>query len=231
MIRRYFNCQNDKTEYISTATFKIKRFPIEPAFKLFFVTVGLVIEVGISGNMQHSTMYFFYGLTGIVDLMVFFNFNLPKDLDYVAMCIAIGTEAVLFNFHFVEGEMLVMVVHKLLLYVLIVTFFVIIAEMRFKNSILVSLLRPFFVTLQGTWFLQIGFILYSPVGDPWDMTSHRSIMNAALVFTWHCGAIFLVMLFTFTVFSRIYRRKDPKNTCNYKPLETEKEPLISDSEL
>jgi hypothetical protein len=31
-------------------------------------------------------MYFFYGLTGIVDLMLFFNFKLPKDLDYVVEC-------------------------------------------------------------------------------------------------------------------------------------------------
>jgi hypothetical protein len=45
-------------------------------------------------------MYFFYGLTGIVDLMLFFNFKLPKDLDYVALCVAVMAEGILFKFHF-----------------------------------------------------------------------------------------------------------------------------------
>jgi hypothetical protein len=51
----------------------VKGFPIEPTVKLVCASIGLVVEVGISGKVSQSTMYFFYGLTGIVDLMLFFN--------------------------------------------------------------------------------------------------------------------------------------------------------------
>jgi hypothetical protein len=45
-------------------------------------------------------MYFFYGLKGIVDLMIFFNFKLPEDLDYISLCVAVMAECILFKFHF-----------------------------------------------------------------------------------------------------------------------------------
>jgi hypothetical protein len=40
-------------------------------------------------------MYFFYGLKGIVDLMIFFNFKLPEDLDYISLCVAVMAECMI----------------------------------------------------------------------------------------------------------------------------------------
>lgn len=219
MLRRYFSCQNNNSIFVSSATFTVKGFPIEPIFKLVFASLGLVVEVGISGNVSHSTMYFFYGLTAIVDLMIFFNFKLPEDIDYVAMCVAVMAEGILFKFHFFgHHEGLILMVHMLLFNILVTTFFVLILEMKFKTNIMISLLRPFIFILQGTWFYQIGFILHNPFGNSWDVKNHRSLMNTAIAFTWHCGAIFIAMIITFSITGRLYKRKN-SDSCKYTPLE------------
>lgn len=205
MLRRYFSCQNNNSIFVSSATFIVKRFPIEPTFKLIFVSIGLV---GISGNVAHSTMFFFYGLTGIVDLMLFFNFKLPEDIDYVALCVAVIVEGIIFKFHFFgHSEGLILMIHTLLFYILVATFFVLILEVKFKTNILISLLRPFIFLLQGTWFYQIEFILHNSFPNAWDANSHRNIMTAAISFTWHCGAIFVIMLITFSTAGWLYKRK------------------------
>jgi hypothetical protein len=98
-------------------------------------------------------MYFFYGLTGIVDLMLFFNFKLPKDLDYVALCVAVMAEGILFKLHFFgHHEGLILMVHTLLFYILETTFFVLILEMKFKTNIVISLLRRSF-----SFYKELGF--------------------------------------------------------------------------
>jgi hypothetical protein len=169
---------------VSSATFTIKGFPIEPTFKFIFVSIGLVLEVGISENVSYSTMYFFYGLTGIVDLMIFFNFKLPEDLDYVALCVAVMAECILFKFQFFGyHEGMILMVHTLLYYILVTTFFVLILQMNFKTNIVISLLRPFIFILRGTWLYQIGFILHNPFGNSWNPQNYRSLMNTATAFT------------------------------------------------
>jgi hypothetical protein len=219
MLRRYFSCQNNNSIFVSSATFTMKGFPIEPTFKFIFVSIGLVLEVGISENVSHSTMYFFYGLTGIVDLMIFFNFKLPEDLDYVSLCVAVMAECILFKFHFFgHHEGMILMVHTLLYYILVTTFVVLILEMKFKTNIVISLLRPFIFILQGPWFYQIGFILHNPFGNSWDPQNYRSLMNTATAFTWHCGAIFVIMLIAFSITGWLYKRKN-SDSCKYTPLQ------------
>ena len=219
MLRRYFSCQNNNSIFVSSATFTMKGFPIEPTFKFIFVSIGLVLEVGISGNVSYSTMYFFYGLTGIVGLMLFFNFKLPKDLDYVALCVAVMAEGILFKLHFFgHHEGLILMVHTLLFYIVVTTFCVLILEMTFKTNIVISLLRPFIFILQGTWFYQIGFILHNPFGNSWDPQNYQSFMNTATAFTWHCGAILVIILIALSITGWLYKRKN-SYSCKYTPLE------------
>jgi hypothetical protein len=219
MLRRFLSCQNNNSIFVSSATFTVKGFPIEPTVKLVCASIGLVVEVGISGNVSHSTMYFFYGLTGIVDLMLFFNFNLPKDLDYVALCVAVMSEGILFKFDFFGyHEGLIIMVHTLLFYILETTLFVLILEMSFKTNIVISLLRPFIFILQGTWFYQIGFILHNPFGNSWDPNNYQSFMNTATAFTWHCGAIFVMILIALSITGLLYKRRNSAS-CKYTQLE------------
>ena len=41
--------------------------------------------------------------------------------------------------------------------------------------------------LQGTWFIQIGFLLYNPIPGsiPWNGDEPESVMKVTLIFAWH----------------------------------------------
>jgi hypothetical protein len=61
-MKRYFSCQNNNSIFVSSATFTMKGFPIEPTFKFIFVSIGLVLEVGISAPLQQHTVKHNQGL-------------------------------------------------------------------------------------------------------------------------------------------------------------------------
>uniref|UniRef100_A0A0P4WI36 Transmembrane protein 45B n=1 Tax=Scylla olivacea TaxID=85551 RepID=A0A0P4WI36_SCYOL len=52
---------------------------------------------------------------------------------------------------------------------------------------------------QGTWFYQIGFILYPPVGRMWSQEDHRQMMLVTLLFAWHNATVFVAMVLTGTL--------------------------------
>ena len=54
-----------------------------------------------------------------------------------------------------------------------------------RRSVLAALTRSYFVLIQGTWFCQIGFILYPPVGEKWNQEDHGQMMIVAILYAWH----------------------------------------------
>jgi len=51
-----------------------------------------------------------------------------------------------------------------------------------------------YILHQGTWFIQIGFILYSPFGTTWDTSNHQQMMIVTIMYVWHyIGAIIASM--------------------------------------
>ncbi|KAB7497900.1 Transmembrane protein 45B [Armadillidium nasatum] len=101
------------------------------------------------------TMFFFFGLNGVMDILHHYRIPLPPDLEYASGILALGMEALLFFYH-LHG-------------------------------------RPP-MDIQGTWFYGVAFILYSPVGEKWDVNSHQQMMIVTLIFTWHNAAIFVFLL-------------------------------------
>jgi hypothetical protein len=94
-----------------------------------------------------------------------------------------------------------------LVYVLAAAFVVIILEMNIKTNILVSLLRPYFFILHGTWIFQVGVILYYPVSTPWDQENYHNLMKTSILFTCHCGVIVTVMVATYCLFPGYINKK------------------------
>jgi hypothetical protein len=64
--------------------------------------------------------------------------------------------------------------------------------------------RTFCVTLQGTWFIQVGFILYNPLPGaiPWGDHDHNQIMLITTIFCLHMAS---VLCFMFVVGMVTYR--------------------------
>lgn len=148
------------------------------------------------GNGQHATMFFFFGMTGIMDLLLYFKAPVPKDIDYVSMWLALLVEGILFKFHLHGRTPLDVHLHVLLVYTIGANILAVMAEMRWRNNVMVTLSRSYFLFLQGTWFWQVAFILYnpSPSAEEWKPDDPDSVMIATMFFVWHCGAVFLTML-------------------------------------
>ncbi|KAJ8246997.1 hypothetical protein GJAV_G00257600 [Gymnothorax javanicus] len=137
-------------------------------------------------NWQHATMYLFFGLAGIVSLAVHCTAAAPLAMDRLVLGIAFFNEGFLFFYHLHGREMLDVHVHQLLLYAIFGGALSSFIEVFQRGNILLELLRAALSVLQGTWFWQIGFVLYPPSGlAEWNLKDHNSMMFITICFCWH----------------------------------------------
>ncbi|KAL5010582.1 hypothetical protein ScPMuIL_012887 [Solemya velum] len=228
IFHRYFSSLKMGVRFTSSATFpcsclcgRAAKWPIEAFLKIVLVTLGLSLEIYTGthgsqfvalGNAQHATMFFFFGLTGIFDMLVYFKMPLPPDMDYVMMVLALMVEGLLFNFHLHGRTELDIVIHTLLVYAVVANIVAVLLEIRYRHSVLAALSRTLVLFVQGTWFWQVGFILYPPGQnvEHWDEHDHDQMMLAVMMFAWHLGVDLLIMLViggAISSFHRCYNKK------------------------
>lgn len=72
-----------------------------------------------------------------------------------------------------------------------------ICETIWPKIVIAALMRPMFTIAMGTWFIQIGFILYNPLpfGKVWSEHDHRDMMIITAMFAWHLMASMIILLF------------------------------------
>lgn len=223
MFNRYYSAKKRNSRFTSTAIYncthgQFKNMPIEAYLKVMFASVGLGLEIytGFSidwrfvnlGNGQHATMFFFFGFTGIVDILIYHKCPLPPDMDYAAMVMALSTEFVLFNFHLHGRTDLDVLLHTLLLYAVAACVIAVLIEIRFRNSITCALARAYILLLQGTWFWQVGWILYPPFKSSfhWNEEDHEQMMIATMIFAWHAAIDMIVILGIGAVVAFMHRK-------------------------
>ena len=206
-----------------------KHFQWEGALKILFTTLGFTLEIITAfkggkfvhyGNGQHATMFFFFGLSGVTDILVHYKLPLPKGIDYVMMSLAFIIEGLLFKFHLHGRTELDVLIHTLLLYSIYANALFCLLEMRYRSNPLATLCRSYFVLLQGTWFWQVGFILYNPLpgAKAWLDDDHEQMMLATMMFTWHMGACLIIMLFIGAVIGCLYRVQGEFRSIHYDQL-------------
>ncbi|KAF0876008.1 TFG protein, partial [Crocuta crocuta] len=137
-------------------------------------------------SWHHSTMYFFFGLVGVVNILRLITNSLPISLTKLLLSNALFVEAFILYNHTHGREMLDIFVHQLLVLAVFVAGLIAFLEFLLRNNVTVELLRTTFILLQGSWFWQISFVLYPPSGGPgWDSVDHNNIMFLSLCFCWH----------------------------------------------
>ena len=196
---------------------------------VFLTASGILVECVISGpmrglpvyvhNLQHAVMYSFFGFTGVVALLKSALQKHIPEIDsvmYLLISISLAAEGLLFQFHLYERDELDVLVHTLLLYVIYITVIVMLVELKLGNSVLCSLGRAYLFQLQGTWFWQVGFVLYNPFpgAEVWDPEDHQQLMLVALIFTVHMGTL---VVFNMIVAMIIHAWCD-RGTCCRKPI-------------
>lgn len=203
-------CNLKQVSFYSTATWpclygKLLDIPVEGTVKIVATVVGMAGEIfaafdyGSSsrvvsiGDIQHVTMYAFFCLSGVCDVLQAKWSGMPPGGDYMAAALAFSVEALLFSFHLHGRAMLDTQIHLLLVGTVLATVILVLLEYNLPHSLLVCAARVYCVFLQGTWFIQVGLMLYHPVYGSWKQDEHH-VMVAAIVFVWHGLAVFLAML-------------------------------------
>ncbi|EPQ04604.1 Transmembrane protein 45A [Myotis brandtii] len=107
---------------------------------------------------HHTTMYFFFGLTGVMSILCSTIRSLPTSLSKLMLSNALFVEAFIFYNHTHGREILDIFVHQLLVLVIFLAGLTAFMELFLRSNLTVELLRTSFILLQGSWFWQIGFL-------------------------------------------------------------------------
>ncbi|KAG8003486.1 Transmembrane protein 45B [Nibea albiflora] len=178
-------------------------------------------------NWQHATMYLFFGLAGTVSLIIHTTEAAPLALDRLMLAIAFFNEGFLFLYHLHGRSMLDVHVHQLLLYAVFGGALVAFLEVFHRGNILLELLRCTFTLLQGTWFWEIGFVLYPPSGIEWDLKDHNNMMFITMCYSWHFAVAMLIVSVLYCTVSCVVRsrlkRTPPMEMGLLKPRERDPE--------
>ena len=204
------------------------RFDPESAFAVFAALVGLMVELrGIylptsrvkPHHIQHATMYFFFGLAGLLGILRNkLEKHLPfvESLHYALLMFSFAVEALLFQFHLYGRDELDVVLHLLLVKTAWLCALVCLLEMCRPDVVMLPLARAFLTCVQGTWFWQVGFVLYNPVpgAAPWDPEDHHQLMLVACIYSWHIGVVMVLsILLAVLVSVCCERRKQKEGVC------------------
>ncbi|CAJ1059884.1 transmembrane protein 45A [Xyrichtys novacula] len=223
---------------------------IESSVVLFFSVVGMLVEQFAADgpklqlynltekhwqdlmNWQHATMYLFFGLAAMVSLVIHTTEAAPLALDRLMMAIAFFNEGFLFFYHLHGRSMLDIHVHQLLLYAIFGGALVSFLEIFHRGNIILELLRCTLTLLQGSWFWQIGFVLYPPHGPEWDLKDHNNMMFVTMCYSWHLAFAMLLVSVLYCTVSCVVRsrlkRTPPMEMGLLKPRERD---LESDDEV
>ncbi|XP_026513773.1 transmembrane protein 45B-like [Terrapene carolina triunguis] len=165
-------------------------------------------------NWQYTTMYLFYGLSGIVDVLSYSPLKLSLGLDRLLLSVAMFTEGFLFCFHDYNNTALDQHLHSLLLIAIFGGALCALIEVFLRDHTILEFFRTSFFILQGSWFWQIGFVLSPPWGGPgWDQTDRGNFKFLTMCFFWHYAAALLVTAAN-SVFSYWYRKACQANFGN-----------------
>ncbi|KAM4015628.1 transmembrane protein 45B isoform 1-T3 [Anomaloglossus baeobatrachus] len=221
---KYFNNRN-KGKCHNNKCYKRLEL-IEGIMKVVFTVVGMLAEQFVPDgphmhlvsseehvwvklmNWQHTTMYLFYGLSGVVDILTYFPLSLPLGLDRLSLALAVFIEGLLFYYHVHNRPPLDQHIHSLLLIAVFGGSVTITIEVFLRDNIVLELFRSSLAMLQGSWFWQIAFVLYPLGGAPeWDQKDHDNIMFITMCFCWHYAVALMIIAIHYTLVYWCVRRK------------------------
>lgn len=223
--RRFFNCRQRNTRFTSSVVFpcdclcgRLKDLPVEGGLKILAVLIGIAGELGTAvnkphvvllNNSQHASVFFFFGISGVVDILVHYHAPLPPDIDYATVVLAFMVEALLFYFNLHDRTELDMMLHTLLVYTVLANAAAVAMEMKYRNSLLGPLARAYVLLIQGTWFWHIGFIMNNPFPGvvSWKEDGNAELVVASLFYVWHCAVDFIIILMIGASIACCYRRQ------------------------
>ncbi|XP_041350912.1 transmembrane protein 45B-like [Gigantopelta aegis] len=234
IFQRYYVCREAGAKFSSSLTFpcpclgnRMKYRPVEAYVKMLIGTIGFSVEMirGFQnghlanvGSVQNATMFLLFGVTGVMDLMVSMKTSIPEHVDYFSNVLAFGMYGFLVKCSPQRLPPLDGLLHTLLAYAIFSTVLTLLAEMRYRHNVWSSLARSWTVLCQGTWLWQMGFVQHHPFSSvsSWDHYSHDHMAVVVMIFTWHVGFNFVLVLTIGSLVALRYRHYPSKTSYRVK---------------
>lgn len=226
---------------------------IEAAIRTLFPVIGILAEQFVPDgphlhlysdnqwiklmNWQHTTMYLFFAVSGFTDMLTYLFSHVPLGLDRLVMAVATFNEGFLFYHHVHNRPPLDQYIHSLLLCAVFGGALSIFVEVILRDNIVLELFRTTLTILQGTWFWQIGFVLFPPFGaQEWDQNDHSNLMFITMCFCWHYLAALSIVAINYSLvyclLTRLKRHREGEiiGIQQLKPDPTAQKALLSGSD-
>ncbi|NWT03669.1 TM45B protein, partial [Mionectes macconnelli] len=207
---KYLRRKGDAEDQPSSGTQRAEIF--EGAVKTLFALIGILVEqfVPTGPHLQlyspkthswtdlthwhYSTIYLFFLLSGIMDMVSQSRLKLPPGLDRLSLAMALLIEGLLFCFRDYSDAALDNHLHSLLAMAIFAGALCALLEVFLRDHIILETFRTSSFLLQGSWLWQIGFVLSPPWGGPgWDQTNPSNLTFLTMCFCWHyVGAVAIV---------------------------------------
>jgi hypothetical protein len=169
--------------------------------QLIWDVVNLSTRPFIVEKPQHATMYSFFILSGVMDLVTMCGHcQLPGHgkTSKILFSLAFWMEGILFYFHTGGRAMLDSRIHL----ILTLGVFVCAIGSAFRvvrgSSIWINVLLALGLLFQGTWLCQAAFIIFGSNKDWWDINGHEDAMFVSLIAAWHVLCIVVATLLLWT---------------------------------
>lgn len=187
------------------------RFPLEPIIKIVSTVIGILVEEFVShdikwnvynvytphgelrdqGKMQHITMYMAFLLSGIVDLMAQ-CLTVPKHSSKLFLSLAFFIEGLIFATHIGGRDSYNILTHVLLTIVCFMCVLFSLMRLKTSSNLVVNLGFGNCILLQGTWFIQVGYFLFTDFlsrrggnDSSHDAANHHVLQFMSGAFAWH----------------------------------------------
>ncbi|XP_067651014.1 transmembrane protein 45B-like [Haliotis asinina] len=205
LTKHYHFMKQRHCDYFSSVTYHCcawdKKHPVEGVFKVISSLAIAISLFSFSGatkvqfltNREIATIFMFFMISGVMDILVRWSGRtFYQQLDYVALLLFFAIQSVVFVSRSQSSEQPLTMLYSLMLYTSLATLAATAMEMRYRDQVLCSVMRSYLLLTQGTWGLQVAFI----VEDKSLMvnTDSDDILLTAMYFTWHCGINFFLVL-------------------------------------
>ncbi|KAF7670267.1 hypothetical protein LDENG_00299850 [Lucifuga dentata] len=209
-LRHYWRTSQAKGRQAMPPFFKKFEY-VEGGLQIFASFVGIMVEQFVVDgphahlydkenhswvklmNWQHGTMYLFFGISGLAAIASATCKLVPIGVDRLALSLALFVEGFLFYHHVHSRPPLDTHIHLLLLVAVFSGSASTMLEVFMRDHFILELFRACMFILQGSWFYQIGFVLYPLSGPEWDLTLHDNIMFVTMCFCWHLAVALLIV--------------------------------------
>ena len=202
----------------------LRRVPLEPILKVIVPGLGVFVKLFLDvwvdtdgkshlvwshyrvnfvngtfsdlSNFYHICIYSSFLLSGIVDLVSICG-KLPRAVSQLFLCFAFYCETILYSFHILGRDPLNTAAHQFLLIFVISSALFATLRMLNPRNLFINAGFSGSMILQGTQFIQIGWLLYG--GIEWNFMSHENIKFVGALAILHLLGVSMFMLIVFII--------------------------------